>query len=326
MIIGFLSNKLTLRGTEVCIYDYADFSEKILGHKSIIITRPFEVVMQVSPRDVRQEAYDKFKSRFAIEYYVENHHIVDIVRRNKIDVLFIEKAGYPGDGLVFNCCKTIIHAVFTLNTPHGTMYTSISHWLNKHHNTNYPVLPYMIRIDETTEDLRAELKIPKDAWVFGSYSGADEFNIDYVKDVVSQVGTDPAYPSIYFIFLNIDRFGPPSDRIKFLPGTADMKYKRMFINTCDAMIYGRNGGETFGLACGEFACSGKLVIARKNEHGNSHEELLGDAMIPHSSHYELFKIITTWSDYVKHMPSSFGYKYYSPKNVMENFQKHLNML
>jgi hypothetical protein len=40
--IAFLSNKLTLRGTEVALYDYADYNEKILGNKSIIITRDYE--------------------------------------------------------------------------------------------------------------------------------------------------------------------------------------------------------------------------------------------------------------------------------------------
>jgi hypothetical protein len=40
-IIAFLSNNLTLRGTEVALYDYADYNEKILGNKSIIITRDY---------------------------------------------------------------------------------------------------------------------------------------------------------------------------------------------------------------------------------------------------------------------------------------------
>ena len=30
-------------------------------------------------------------------------------------------------------------------------------------------------------------------------------------------------------------------------------FKKKFINTCDAMIYGRSLGESFGLSCGEFA-------------------------------------------------------------------------
>jgi hypothetical protein len=42
--IAFLSNKLTLRGTEVALYDYADYNEKILGNKSVIITRDYEII------------------------------------------------------------------------------------------------------------------------------------------------------------------------------------------------------------------------------------------------------------------------------------------
>ena len=237
LTIGFLSNKLTLRGTEVCIFDYADFSEKLLGHKSIIITRPINLVQVVSPRDVHPLAYKKFTDRFPVEYYTQPHEVNDIVKRNKIDVLFIEKAGHSTDGLVFDCCKTIIHCVFTTQFPHGTVYTSISHFLNKYLNTNVPVLPYMIRVDDTKEDMRKELGIPDDAHVFGSYSGADEYCIDYVKKVVSEVCVDEQYKNIYFIYLNIDEFGPKSGRLKFLPGTADMKFKRKFINTCDAMIF-----------------------------------------------------------------------------------------
>jgi hypothetical protein len=32
--IGFLSNKLTLRGTEIAMYDYADYNETILNNRS----------------------------------------------------------------------------------------------------------------------------------------------------------------------------------------------------------------------------------------------------------------------------------------------------
>jgi len=112
----------------------------------------------------------------------------------------------------------------------------------------------MVRVFETNENLREELNIPKDAIVFGSYSGADEYTNEDVKRAVSDIVMDDKYSNIYFIYLNIERFGPESPRLKFLPGTTNMKYKRMFINTCDAMLYARNGGETFGLACGEFYC------------------------------------------------------------------------
>ncbi len=43
-IVGFLSNKLTLRGTEIAVYDYADYNETILNNKSIIITRDYNKI------------------------------------------------------------------------------------------------------------------------------------------------------------------------------------------------------------------------------------------------------------------------------------------
>jgi hypothetical protein len=323
--IGFLSNKLTLRGTEVNLYDYADFNEIILKNKSVIITRPYEHVMSVSPRDVTIMAYDKFTSRFPVEYYVNASDIKEIVNNHNIDVLFIEKAGSSYDGLVFNYCKTIIHAVFTTDDPHGDLYAPISESLNKICGTNYPVLPYMVRVFETTEDLRDLLNIPRDAIVFGSYSGADEYtNID-VKRAVSEISLDSKYNNIYFIYLNVDKFGKDSERLKFLPGTTDMRYKRMFINTCDAMLYARNGGETFGLACGEFSICNKPVIACPGQSGNSHEEILGDDMIKFRNYDEVYNIITSWPKDNKDVSNN-GYKKFTPEMVMMTFQKHLNIL
>jgi glycosyltransferase involved in cell wall biosynthesis len=325
MKIAFLSNKLTLRGTEVNLYDYADCNEHILGNSSIIITRPYDVVMSVSSRDVHPQAYKKFQDRFNVEFYEQYADIIDIVKRNQIDVLFIEKAGSPGDGLVFDCCKTIIHCVFTTKHPHGSLYTAISDSLNKIENTNIPVLPYMVRVHHTKENFRSEYNIPKDAIVFGSYSGADEYTIDYVKQAVINIASNSEFKYIYFIYLNIDPFGPECQRIKFFPGTADMEYKKRFINTCDAMLYGRAGGETFGLAVGEFSISGKPVIAKPGEKGCAHEDILGDAMIKCSKYEEVYDVLTNWDKYKKDVSNN-GYYNYTEEKVMENFQRHLNTL
>ena len=35
--------------------------------------------------------------------------------------------------------------------------------------------------------------------------------------------------------------------------TANLNKKVEFINTCDAMLWARSGGETFGLSIGEFS-------------------------------------------------------------------------
>lgn len=325
MKIAFLSNKLTLRGTEVCIYDYADYNEKILNNESIIITRPFEYVKIHSPMDVHPQAYKKFQDRFQIEYYINPNEINEIIRKNNIDILFIEKAGSPNDGLVFNTCKTIIHCVFDTIYPHGTLYTSISDTLNKIHNTTIPVLPYMVAVHPTTENLRKELNIPETATVFGTYSGADCFNIDYIRQIVIDIGNNPNFSNIYFIFMNINKFCQENDRIRFLPGTSNMEMKRKFINTCDAMLYGRDGGETFGLCCGEFSLCNKPIIARPGEHSWAHEDILGDCMIKQSNYNELYNILTNWSKYNKDVSNN-GYKKYTPETVMNNFKYWLDRI
>lgn len=55
MKIAFLSNKITMRGTEVAMYDYADYNESILGNNSVIITRDYK--NHINERDICPEAY-----------------------------------------------------------------------------------------------------------------------------------------------------------------------------------------------------------------------------------------------------------------------------
>ena len=184
MNIGFLAGGgLSLRGTEINLFNYANYNEKILGNKSIIITKSYEYLVSTKRNtpDIKPEAYKKFSDRFEIEYFYSPSDVEDIVKKHNIDVLFIEKFGLKSDGLVFNCCKTIIHAVFSTAEPHGDLYAPISDTVNMLYETNFPVLPNMIDVYDTSDDLRDELCIPKDAIVFGSYSGADEYNINFIN-------------------------------------------------------------------------------------------------------------------------------------------------
>jgi hypothetical protein len=325
MRIAFLSNKITVRGTEVCLYDYADFNEKILGNTSLIITRSLEETVRCGSKDSSPDGYKKFLDRFNVAYYTQPSDIPAIIAKNQIDVLFIEKAGSSTDGLVFNCCKTIIHAVFTTKEPHGTLYSSISDSLNKICETSVPVLPYMVRVYDTQETLHEELQIPKDALVFGSYGGKECYSLEYVKQAVRDIINSGQYPNIYFIYMCHDAFMESGPNIRFLPGSTDMKRKRMFINTCNTMLYAREGGETFGLATGEFSICDKPVIARSKEHSCAHIDILGSDLIGHSSYEEVYKIITNWNTYKKDVSQN-GYKHYTPECVMEIFKEALAKL
>ena len=97
--------------------------------------------------------------------------------------------------------------------------------------------------------------------------------------------------NVVFIFLNINKFFN-HPRIIFLKGSADEKYKKEFLNTCDAMIYGRSQGESFGMSCGEFAILNKLIISYKfNKHRSHIDYLHKEYYVEYSSKKKLIEII-----------------------------------
>jgi hypothetical protein len=75
---------------------------------------------------------------------------------------------------------------------------------------------------------------------------------------------------IHLIFLSTNEFGKGQSRIHFFPPTGDGVAVREFINTCDAMVYGRKQLETFGLAPAEFSYCNKPIILHAKEHTNGY--------------------------------------------------------
>ena len=313
-IVAFLSNKLTLRGTEIAIFDYADYNEKILGNKSIIITRDYEKIKH--EWDVDIQAYNKFKDRFEVFYYDSQSDIDQIVINNKVSHIFIEKAG-TFEGLMSNMCKNIIHCVFDVSQPHGQVYTPIGETINQIQGTNYPVTPYMVTLPECDENLRSTLRIPENAIVFGRYGGKESFDIKFVHEVIKNIVN--VRDNIYFLFMNTDIFYEHKNIIH-LPGNADMVFKRKFINTCDALIHARDRGETFGLSCGEFAICKKPVITWGGSREREHLLILKEKAVIYNTSEDLKNILETFTK-DKYDVSENGYMFYNPKNVMEIFNK-----
>jgi len=312
-IVAFLSNKLTLRGTEVAIFDYAHYNEKILGNKSVIITRDYEKIK--NEYDVDIKAYNKFHDRFKICYYQSQEDIDNIISDNSISHLFIIKAG-GWDGLITTRCKNIIHCVFTTCQPHGEVYTPIGQTVNNLQGTNYPVTPHMVTLPNCNDDLRNELNIPENAIVFGRYGGKESFDISFAHHVIKtilEVRND-----LYFIFMNTNVFYQHKNII-YLPGTSDMVYKRKFINTSDALLHARDGGETFGLTCGEFAICEKPVITYGKSHANEHLLILKEKAVIYNSFDDLFNILNTFTKNKYDMTNN-GYMFYNPENVMNIFK------
>jgi glycosyltransferase involved in cell wall biosynthesis len=145
----------------------------------------------------------------------------------------------------------------------------------------------------------ADIAVPEDAIVFGRYGGDDSFDIPWVKKTV--VETAKKRPDICFLFLNTREFCRVADlpNIRFLPPTSDPVLKRKFLNSCDAMLHGRQRGETFGLSCLEFAMLGKPVLTYADSPERAHLEILGDSAVCYENPQQLKELLEDrgrWSE------------------------------
>lgn len=306
MRIGFLTNHISYGGTEVALYDYAHFNETLLGNTSIVLTRDY--------RQTHAEIYDKFAKRFPIHYITCQQDIDRIALAENLDVVYVQKSG-ERDWFVSTVRKCCVHAVFTPQFPHGNVYAAISPSLNTLYRTQIPVVPYMVYVDECSETLREELSIPAESLVIGRHGSYDSFDLGFVHTTI--VALLNKHPTLYFVTLNTKPFAE-HPRLLYLPRTTDLRVKRRFINTCDVMLHARARGETFGLACGEFAVCQKPIVSYARSPERAHFDILGDKCTPYTTGNELMEIFErgTW----KTDMSANGYLQYSPSKVMATFQ------
>ena len=325
--IGFFLEHLTVRGTEVSVYDYADFNEKILGNESIIVFVNLHKAMFQSNPDCPPSVREYFKARFGKNFYECDtlEEMDQILIQEKVDMLHVMKAG-DNDGKLSKVVKTAVHAVFPPLQPHGDAHASISEWLSSTYtSSNVPYVPYMVRLDETTETLHDELKIPHGAVVFGRHGGFTSFDIDFAIEAVIQTAT--THKEWYFIFLNTSKFCDLPNVI-FLPPTPDLAYKTKFINTCDAMIHARGLGESFGLSCGEFSIKNKPVITWSGlgnpGYQRCHIEILQNKGFYYDDKPRLLAIFSLIGENINLIRSSKWDAYsekYNPDAVMKKFDE-----
>ena len=307
--IAFWDNCLGERGTSVSLYDYAHFNETILGNTSIIL-------YNVTHPSNNQSVIENFKSRFDVFVVSDWSEVDPILKDTGCDILYVIKAG-NNEGQVSKVCKTCVHCVFTAYEPHGDVYAPISYWIYGNEDGKYPVVPHMVYLPDSAEDMRKELDIPENAVVFGRYGGFHQFDIPYVQKAVYDVALEN--PNIFFVFANTQPFCPPLKNIKHLETIVDLKEKAKFINTCDAMLWGRSDGESFGLSIAEFSIKNKPVLATHSGYA-AHVHLLKDKAIWYSES-TLKNILTTFDVENARKQDWNAYTEYSPEKVMAIFKK-----
>lgn len=322
--VAFFTKQFSERGTEKTTYDYADFNETILGNNSFIISFSELAIEKYGFEKTKQYILDKYESRFKV-YRIDNLlEIYNIFKANNISHFYTQSHGFHRDIFEFNNkliwgnCKTIYHCAFGPMAMQGSYKRCIvGEYLNERFKKKLPVLPPIVRKYIKKENLRFELKIPKGSIVLGRHGGKDTFDINFVKEAISELLTKNK--NYYFIFVNT-KFFLDHPNIIYLENLKDEKISS-FIETCDAMIHARADGETFGLAPAEFSAANKPVITFGLSKDKEHLKILkGNALI-YKNKSELIKIFYDLPKIIKLKRDWNSYSYYEPHNIMKIFEE-----
>ena len=313
MKVGFHTNSLSLRGTEIALYDYANHNQELLGNQSIVLYRKNNSIVQ--------SVHEKFSKKFKLCPYDGQKELNRLIEQEKIDLTYFIKSGERDDAIC-DASPALIHAVFPTKPEefHGDKYAFVSQWLSmEYSNYQIPFVPHMIELPEHDGNLRSELGITESATVLGWYGGSDSFNLDFVKKEIIAMAEKRS--DIYFLFMNMKPFAK-HERLLFLPGNSDLVYKVKFINPCDGMLHARGIGESFGLACGEFSIKGKPVITYALSPQRSHIEILGDKSILYKGKKDLVDIFQTFNRQIQYEKDWDAYSQeFSSKVVMHKFDE-----
>lgn len=311
MKILFHTYTLNFRGTAVAVYDYAKYNQDVLGNESVILykkSEPYE-------KDVgTEEKTLKFvKDSFEVRSYDQDSEMDKIVQ--DVDLAYFIKYGF-NDSYIPKNVKTAMHAVFQAKEPHGDRYAYISEWLSNHMGGDIPYVPHIVDLPTPNEDYREKLGIGKDKIVIGRHGAYYTFDLDIAKRKVRElVELDDRF---VFLFVNTRPF-INHERVKFISSIVDRQKKSNFINTCDAMIHGRNRGESFGLSVCEFLHHNKPVFAWESGLDLNHVHLLKsyDSLYNEKNIIEKLQSINDFKDKDwKSLVSEF-----TPKKVITKFDE-----
>jgi hypothetical protein len=313
MKIGFFIYAMNLRGVAYSIFKYAYYNETILKNKSYIF-------FDKSSAQHEKRVINKFKKNFNTIALDNLEDISTLKNKIGLDVFYTQIGKFSDYKLPINV-KNFIHLIFPqpfykINHKNCVF---ISKWLSREcSNYKFPHLPFIINYYENNANLRKQLKINDKDIVFGCHGGAESFDIAFVKQAIFRILKKRS--DIFFLFLNINKFANHPNII-FLKGTLDDHYKVSFINTCDAMLHGRSLGESFGIACAEFAIRNKPIFTYKFSRDRAHIHLLKKKVFLYSSENNLFNLINTFNkNNYKNFNSANLYKNFSPEKVMNKFK------
>jgi len=313
LVIGFHSNQLCERGTEVALFDYAFYNQTMYGNKSIIFYNKTNTNNNV-------KVISKFETHFKCYAYDDFAEIDGALVSEGADYFY--NIGQGNDIKTVSACPNCVHDVFQMQ-PHGERYATVSRYLSTSFNRpDISFVPHIVHFrSDCSDNLREMLGIPNDATVFGRYGGFNQFDISYVHDAICEF--IQARPHAYFIFANTRAFCDAHAQIIHVDTLYDETDKIRFINTCDAMIHARSDGETFGLSVAEFSVKNKPVITTHSSIPNSdaHIDMLGERAVIYQNKSELLSIFENIRQIAASRDDWNAYADYTPELVMRKFME-----
>lgn len=273
MKILFHNESLNYRGVTNSTVDYAEYNQKILGNESTII---YNGNFTEKGLDIysNEDVIRKLSKKYEVISYKSLEELNQIAKN--FDLVYAQKAGDKAPPFV-DTTKFAVHTVFQYYQPHGDVYAYISEWLSKEIAKNYeleqspPFVPYVIDMPPPDTRggnyLRTRLGIPKNKFVYGRHGGFFTFDLPGVKRVISKIVRENNH--IVFLFANTQRFFEHPN-IYYLDAFFGNQEKSNFISACDAMIHGRNLGESFGNSIAEFLFHDKPVLSWEGGYDKNH--------------------------------------------------------
>ena len=310
-VIAFWLNEICERGVTTAVYDYAYYNETVLKNRSIVF-------YDKNHPDNVKEVIDRFTKKLLVIGVDSFSEVDDYIMQYKCDLLYVLKYGV-NDNKISKFVKTAVHCVFNCSYPHGNVYAAISPSLHGY-NPNIPIVPHIVSLPDTNKDLRKELGIPRDVKVFGRYGGKDSFDNLHVHTIVYEIAKNR--PDFCFLFANTDRFCPVVPNIIHVNKIIDPTLKVAFINTCDAMLWARMHGETFGLSIAEFSIKNKPVICKITNNEDEHIRLLGDKCILYTEE-TLADVLSSFDKQAAKEKDWNAYRDFTPEKVMALFNKYI---
>ncbi len=315
--VGFYIEEMNVRGAQNSTYLYAVYNESLLKNKSIIFYNP-------KADFNNKEVIKKFKKKFETIPLKKEKKLIDAsLEKNKINYLYVQAGGEKNNWLSNNS-KIAIHQIFPhfLSNIHQNVKACISPWLSKKiNNKKISCLPLIVELAKTKKNLKKKLKIKKNNLVFGCHGGGSSFDLPFAKHAI--VDIVKKNKKILFIFLGIKKFHSHPQLI-FLKGTSNNNLKRKFLNTCDAMIYGRSLGESFGLSIAEFSVLNKPIFLYSFSRHRSHYDFLSNKRFKeYNSKSSLIYLINNFKNLDFNLKNSKNYINYKPIYVMKIFSNIL---